>query len=444
MLVSILLNLVYLGLVALASPVLLYRCLVLGKYREGWREKLLGRLPRRSSDRPVVWFHAVSVGETLLLKPILEELTRQGLDCEIVISTTTQTGQAVAREKYPGCQIVYFPLDFSWSVRSALERVRPDLIVLVELELWPNFIREADRRNIPLTLINGRLGEKSHRSYRRIRMLVSNLLRRFRTIAVQSEEFALRFQDLCAVPETVWVTGSIKFDQVEIDRENPRTRELRRYFGISAGEVVFIAGSTQSPEEAFALTVYEELKPMFPELRLILVPRHRERFEEVAHLVAQRKLPLVRRSTGRPASDSGGQAVLLLDTLGELSAGWGLADIAFVGGSLTQRGGQNMIEPAAYGAAVLLGPNTWNFRDVVALLSAGDAVRVVQSEQDLGNTVYSLLAVREARAKLGRRARALVLPQQGATRRTVALLTHALEEFPAISGKPGESVSKAA
>ena len=442
--VSTLINLVYLGLLALASPILLYRCLVLGKYREGWKHKFLGLLPRRTSDEPVIWFHAVSVGEVLLLGPLLEELRAEGAVCSIVISTTTHTGQAVAREKYPNCQVVYFPLDFSWSVRRALKRVRPDLMVLVELELWPNFIREANRQEIPLVMINGRLGEKSHRGYRRIRSLVSKLLARFQAIGVQTEEYALRFWDLGANPTAVDVTGSIKFDQVETDRDNPKTQELREYFGIADHELVFIAGSTQSPEESYALAAYEDLKRTFPDLRLILVPRHKERFDEVAQLVLHRQLPLVRRSTGRTASDSGGQAVLLLDTLGELGACWGLADIAFVGGSLTRRGGQNMIEPAAFGAAVLLGPNTWNFRDVVALLKTGNAVRIVESAVDLADAAYVLLSVRDARLALGERARNLVLPQQGATHRTVELLESVLGDDVLIPRKPELPLSKAA
>lgn len=444
MLVSLLINLFYLGLLTLTFPILLYRCIFQGKYREGWKQKFFGLLPKRTSEKPVLWFHAVSVGEVLLLGPILKELGRQGAVCDIVISTTTQTGQAVAREKYPQCQIAYFPLDFSWSVRKALKRVQPDLMILVELELWPNFIREAHRRKIPLAIVNGRLSAKSHKGYRRIRSCVSKLLNRFKTIAVQSEEYALRFWDLGANPESVYHTGSIKFDQVETDRNNPKTQELKRYFGIAEDELVLIAGSTQSPEESYALSTYEELKPIFPELRLILVPRHPERFDEVAHLVAQRRLPLVCRSTGRPASDSRGQAILLLDTLGELGACWGLADVAFVGGSLTNRGGQNMIEPAAYGAAVVLGPNTWNFKDVVSLLSSGDAVRMVSSHKDLTNMVYSLLSVREARVLLGERARKLVLPQQGATRRTVDLLAGSLREGVLIPKKPDRSGRKAA
>ncbi len=424
----ILLNLVYLLLLIAASPVLVWRCLARGKYRDGWAQKFLGRLPVRSTDRPVLWFHAVSVGEVLLLQPVLKEMRLHRGDVHVVISTTTHTGQGVAREKFPDCEIVYFPLDFSWSVKHALARVQPDLVVLVELELWPNFILEAQRRNIPLALINGRLSEKSHRGYRRLLPLTRRLLSAFRCLAAQSPEYAERFRDLGAPPEIVHVTGSVKFDQVAGNRELPLTAELRRFFGLSTSETVFIAGSTQDPEESLALAAYQTLKPRFPALRLILVPRHKERFEEVAARVRDLRLPLLRRSAPSPAAAEShpAEAVLLLDTLGELGACWGLADIAFVGGSLTRRGGQNMIEPAAYGAAVLFGPNTWNFRDVVQLLLGGDAARVVRSGEELTAALAGFLADPESGRRMGRRARDLVATQQGATLKTVEFLLPAL------------------
>ena len=249
---AVLLNLVYLLLVIAVSPLLLYRCVMQRKYRRGWSQKLFGRMPERTTESPVVWFHAVSVGEVLLLQPVLKELASRRDDLHIVISCTTQTGHAVAAEKFPQCEVVYFPLDFSWSVRSALARVRPDLIVMVELELWPNFILEANRREIPLTLINGRLSETSHRGYRRIRPLVRRLLNCFEAIAVQNATYADRFADLGAASERIVVTGSVKFDQAETDCDNPRTAELRQAFGLSGDETVFIAGSTQEPEEELA------------------------------------------------------------------------------------------------------------------------------------------------------------------------------------------------
>jgi 3-deoxy-D-manno-octulosonic-acid transferase len=460
-----LLNCVYLLLLAAFSPVVVWRMLTAGKYRNGWGEKLLGRLPELSPSRGRIWFHAVSVGEVLQLRSVLPALLARRPDLdgrEIVITTTTVTGHAVAREHFPSHTVCYFPLDFSWAVRRAVRRIQPAAVVLVELELWPNFIRAVSDAGVPLVLINGRISERSHRGYRRIRPLMRSLLLRFDVLAVQSETYAERLVDLGAPPERIAVTGSVKFDGVRTDRANPQTAEIGRSFGLTTDDVAFIAGSTQAPEEEMALETWLALRDEFPRLRLILVPRHKERFEEVARLVERRGLPLVRRSgargkgraesgkrkaeSGKPDLEPGPKSrlsafgfplssaslaprpshlapVFLLDTLGELGACWGLATVAYVGGSMhVGRGGQNMIEPSGYGAAVLFGPDTRNFRDVVELLRTADAAHVVPSPADLTLIVRELLTDRNQAAELGRRAQAVVLAQQGATARTVELI----------------------
>jgi len=417
------LNAAYLLLIAAVSPWLLFQMAVRGKYRQGWSEKFLGRLPTRESAAPCVWFHAVSVGEVLLLAPVLKTFRGERPDAEIWISVTTHTGHAVAREKYPDCRIVYFPLDFTWSVRAALDWVRPSLVVLVELELWPNFIREVRCRGIPLALINGRMSERSFRGYSRIRFLIRPVLECFERLGMQTREYADRLVALGAPGQRVEVTGSVKFDGLATDRGNPRTTALRQAFGISEDETVLIAGSTQAPEEELAIRAWSALLPEFPRLRLILVPRHKERFEEVARLVAAKGFSLLRRSSGRVEDRGPAKPILELDTLGELGACWGLADLAFVGGSLSSRGGQNMMEPSAYGAAVMFGPNTQNFKQVVELLLAAEAALVVRSGDELTETLRRLLRSPEERARRGSAAQALVLAQQGATGRTVELLT---------------------
>ncbi len=435
------LDVIYVAFLAVVSPVILFRAIVHGKYRDGWREKLLGRLPGPRSNGPRIWFHAVSVGEVLQLQSVLNALRKERRDVEFLVTTTTRTGLAVAREKFPDDVVSYFPLDFSWAVRTAIRRVRPAAIVLVELELWPNFIFAARRQNVPLALINGRISEKSFRGYRRIRPLMRRVLECFGLLAVQNEIYARRLRDLGAIPSLVAVSGSIKFDGVETSRANPKTVELRRSFGIRDNERVFIAGSTQAPEEDYALDSWLTLRNEFPDLRLILVPRHKERFEQVARLIECRGLPLVRRTSVRGTNpearlfEKAGllkpagllahdklPPVLLLDTLGELAACWGLADVAFVGGSLTRRGGQNMIEPAGYGAAVLFGPNTHNFRDVVEMLLAYGAASVVTDPADLTATLRQLLSQPGAAEARGKTAQQLVLSQQGATAKTIQFL----------------------
>ncbi|MGE4002920.1 MAG: 3-deoxy-D-manno-octulosonic acid transferase, partial [Planctomycetaceae bacterium] len=316
-----LLNSAYLLLVAAVSPVLVGRAVRRGKYRRGWGEKLRGRLPRSAAKRRVVWLHAVSVGEVLQLRTIVPRLREARPDCDVLITTTTSTGHAVARETYPDCRVSYFPLDFTWAVRAALARVRPALVVLVELELWPNFIRETDAAGVPLVLINGRMSRRSYWGYRRIRRVMRPLLARFTAIAVQTDEYAARLLDLGAPPERLTVTGSVKFDGVRTDPGNTQTRMLRDAFGIRDDERVFIAGSTHDPEERIALDAYLALRKEFEDLRLIIVPRHAERFDDVAAMVGSRGTGLVRRS--ECARDGGGvkrapgrRPLCLLDTLG--------------------------------------------------------------------------------------------------------------------------------
>jgi 3-deoxy-D-manno-octulosonic-acid transferase len=429
-----LLNGVYLLLLAAIAPVLITKRLTQGKYRRGWREKLTGKLSRQYPERPCIWFHAVSVGEVVLLQTVLADTAARFPDAELLVTVTTETGYDVARTKYPQHSVAYFPLDFTWAVGNALTVIRPDLIVLVELELWPNFILTARRRRLPLVLINGRIGEKSFRGYARLKPLMTRLLSCFDALAVQNEIYAERLLALGAPTKHVHVTGNIKFDGVQADRDNPKTLELRSALRIHPSDRVLIAGSTQAPEESYALETWLELRNRFPGLRLILVPRHKERFEEVAKLVRQRGCTLIRRSEATTSIASAIPAnretevppVGLLDTLGELAACWGLADIAFVGGSLTNRGGQNMIEPAGYGDAVLFGPNTWNFKDVAEALLSHRAARVVAGPDDLLEAVDDLLRRPEEARRMGDAARAFVATQQGATQRTVELIATAL------------------
>lgn len=426
-----LLNIVYLALIAVISPVLLYKRFVLGKYRHGWAHKLHGKVPRRNSERRCAWFHAVSVGEVLQLQRIIPQFRAERPEFDVVLTTTTATGYELATKRFDDCLVCYCPLDFSWAVSRALRRLRPEILVLVELELWPNMIRAAYSYGARLMLINGRVSSRSYRGYRRIRPLLKWLLRRFDLLAVQNETYAQRLIELGADPQRVHVTGSVKCDALVFDRANPKTIALRSALGLAADQRVFVAGSTQAPEEAIALRCYERLVRQFPDLRCILVPRHPERFGEIAQLVEHQGWQLIRRS--QPAADEplrnrhpDRHPIVLLDTMGELAACWGLADVAFVGGSLTTRGGQNMMEPAAYGAAVCFGPNTQNFRDVVDLLLQENAAVVVDDEQQLWHAVQRLLTDPQLARDMGGRAQQVLLAQQGATQRTLDLFEHVL------------------
>ena len=423
------LNLVYLTLLTALSPIIIWRSVCHRRYRRGWREKLVGRLPVVSGDRPVVWFHAVSVGEVLQLQKVVQAFRDQTRDAfQVLITTSTDTGFELAQSRFQDCAVTWFPLDFSWAVSAALDRIRPTLVVLVELELWPNFLSECQRRGISTAIINARMSDRSYRGYRRVRSLIAPILRQITIVAAQNEEYAHRLHDLGVREDALSMTGSIKFDGVLCDRFNDQTAHLRQLFRICDSDTILIAGSTQHPEEQMAVDAWKQLSQSYPELRLIIVPRHRERFDEAAAAVLSSGCELVRRSHLSAGDSVPRTAVILLDTIGELSACWGLADIAFVGGSFGSRGGQNMLEPAAFGAAVMFGPSTSNFRDIVAQLLSASAAIQLDTIDSFMPAVQNLLQQPHHRNQLGHTARSVVLSQQGAIDRTISLLIRALPE----------------
>jgi 3-deoxy-D-manno-octulosonic-acid transferase len=264
------------------------------------------------------------------------------------------------------------------------------------------------------------MSPRSARRHRALRWLAGGLWRRLDVVAAQNEEYADDYRALGVSQDRIAVTGSVKYDGVCADRDNSRTRELRRLLDIRANDLVLIAGSTQAPEEEIVLKIYRQGRTAHPNLRLIIVPRQKDRFDEVAALLERSGEPFVRRSRLSPSSD---RPVVLLDTIGELGAAWGLADVAFVGGSLDgRRGGQNMIEPGAYGAAVLFGPHNWNFKETVTRLVEHHAAVEVADAAELEREVLRLLANAAARRALGAAAQRFVVAQQGATERTLDAL----------------------
>jgi 3-deoxy-D-manno-octulosonic-acid transferase len=456
---SWLLNVVYLALLAVSAPWIVWQAVRTGKYRDGYREKLLGLVPRRAGDATCVWIHAVSVGEVNLVATLLCELRSAHPDWQFVVSTTSRAGFELARKKYADLSVFYCPLDLSWAVRTAMRRVRPTLMLLAELELWPNLIAVAKQHGARVAILNGRLSDHSFPRYRRIRPFVRRVLERIDLVAAQNEESAARFRALGAPAERVHATGSLKYDGAPTDRRNPRTLALRNVAGFDDDDIIFLAGSTQEPEEQIAIEIFRRLSATHPRLRLVIVPRHPERFNEVTRLLDASGLVWSRRtelasqppappgvidskSTAPridlnshlkpPAKPGAAGRILLVDTIGELSAWWGTASIAFVGGSFGSRGGQNMIEPAAYGAAVSFGPNTWNFRDIVTSLMAADAVAVVQDAPALEAFVRRCLEDPAYATALGARAQQLVKSQLGATARTIALIETLFPAEPAM------------
>jgi 3-deoxy-D-manno-octulosonic-acid transferase len=447
-----LLDLCYLLVLITISPWVAYKAWTTGKYRRGLWSKLSGatgygvcpslkrkRRTQRPSltlqartyvtslpGHPTAWFHGVSVGEIHLLPQVVACFRERHPDWDCVISTTTDTGFDEALKCFPGLRIFYWPLDFSWAVRRSLRCINPTLLILAEVELWPNLLMAAKSLGVRVAVINARMSPRSLKRYAWLPRLARFLLHHVDLFAVQTEEYARCLRALGVDPGRVHVTGSVKYDGIPSDRRNPRTQEFRRLLGVDDGQLVWIAGSTQAPEEAIALEIFGRLQKKYPNLRLVLVPRQKERFDEVAALVKRSRHRFLRRSELN-AQVANRTAVILIDTIGELGALWGLADIALVGGSLDgRRGGQNMIEPAAYGAAVIFGPHVWNFRDTAARLVEADAAIQVPDARALELVVERLLSDAQERHRLGTRAREFVLSQQGATERTMACLDRLL------------------
>jgi 3-deoxy-D-manno-octulosonic-acid transferase len=433
---SLLLDIGYLVTLLLFSPWLVYKALTTGKYRRGLWPKFSGAASQRRDSAPCAWFHGVSVGEVHLLRQVVAAFRRRHPDWRCAVSTTTDTGFDEARKHFPDLPLFFWPFDFSWAVRRALRRMRPSLVVLAEGEMWPNLLLAAERQGVPVAVINARMSPRSFGRYRRLGGLARRLLTKVALFAAQTPDYATHLRRLGAPAGRVHVTGSVKYDGTSADRANPKTQELRRLLAVQEDDLIIIAGSTQAPEEEVALTIFRRLRPEFPRLRLVLVPRQKDRFDEVAALLTRSGEAFVRRSSlGNREQGTGNSpaalcslfpvpcSLTLVDTIGELGALWGLADVAFVGGSLDgKRGGQNMIEPAAYGAAVLFGPHVWNFRDAAArLTAAGGAVQVADTAS-LEAAVRRLLADPAERTRLGAAARQFVKDQQGATERTLDLL----------------------
>jgi len=417
-----LLDALYIALLLVFSPWLVYQALTTGKHRRGLVRKLLGLALCRDGDAPCAWFHGVSVWEIHLLRQVIARFRQAHPDWECAISTTTDTGFDEACKSFPDLPVFFWPFDFSWAVRRALRRVNSGLVVLAEGELWPNFLIAAKSRGVPVAIINGRLSPRSFRNYKHLGRIARALLKRVDLFAVQTAHYAERFRSLGVGPERVKVTGSVKYDGVASDRHNDRTQGLRQLLNIAEGDIVWIAGSTQPPEEEIVLDIYRRAKARYPSLRLLLVPRQKERFDEVAALLRRSGEPYQRRSELNGAV-ADRRAVILVDTIGELSALWGLADVAFVGGSLDgRRGGQNMIEPAAYGAAVVFGPHVWNFHDTANRLVEAEAAIRVSDSAALSEAILRLLSDACERQRLGTAAQQLVRAQQGATERTIRCL----------------------
>jgi 3-deoxy-D-manno-octulosonic-acid transferase len=411
-----------------SAPWWLWEMLRHGKYRRGWSERL-GAIPDRLLKQAwanTIWIHAVSVGEVQAISRVVEELKAQLPGWRIVISTTTDTGQKLARERFGDSNVFYFPLDLRSAVRAYLQALRPKLLVLAESEFWPNLLRWAQISGAAVAVVNARVSDRSLPRYVRFRGLLRRVLQNVQLFLAQSEEDARRLAQIGAPAARVQVSGNLKFE-VKLLPASTMLAPLMALVEHKGTGPVLVAGSTMAGEDEILLDTFRQVVARYPRALLVLAPRHPVRFEEVATLLALSDLPYQRRSQwdGREPIAGG---VFLLDTIGELATAYRFADLAFVGGSLVPRGGHNILEAAKFGAAILVGRHTENFREIIEVFCKADALRVVTPES-LTATVLELLQDRNQRIALGRRAAEVLHSQQGATERTVSALLQLLPEL---------------
>ncbi|MCO8122750.1 3-deoxy-D-manno-octulosonic acid transferase [Stieleria sp. TO1_6] len=423
-------NVLYLFALAILSPWILYRRLRHDRYRLGWQTKLFGLSANhasrlRESDR-CIWLHAVSVGEVNLLGGIIDRLNALDPDLEIAISSSTDSGYQLAVQRFGDQRVFFCPLDFTWAVRRTLRNLKPAALVLAELELWPNLIRIAKQQDVKTIVINGRLSDRSAAGYQRFGFLTQSIFQSLDQVECQDDASAKNFI-ACGTPAArVSISGSLKFDDAPHTRDCVEVHSRARWAGVDPWHAVWVVGSTQEGEEQMAIDIYRHLRQSHQELRLVLVPRHPERFDRVAKLIASAGLISHRRSVDASLNDVSWDPdrVILVDTIGELRHWWGVGHIATVGGSFGDRGGQNMLEPAGYGSAISFGPNTRNFADITRrLLDAHGAVRVHDIDQ-LQAFVERCLTDVPAADALGRSAKSVVEQHRGATDRTVTAIAN--------------------
>ncbi len=414
---------------AVSSPWWGFRMMTTSRYREGLRERL-GRVPARVraavGGKRVVWLHAVSVGEVLAAAGLVREMEaalaeRDGRDAwRVMVSTTTRTGQALARERFGPERVFWFPLDFAWAVRAWMRVLEPRMVVLVESELWPRLLAECRRQGVPVAVANARMSDRSFRRAMRLRRLWGRVLPGISMFLAQSEETAERLRKLGVTERRVRMSGNLKYDLQP--RPSAAAEVLRPLLGRRRSVV---AGSILAGEDEMVLEAWQGVLERVPQAVLVLAPRHPERFEEVARRVSS-GFALVRASemmarqggTGRLE----GRTVVLLDTVGDLAAVYGLGDAAFVGGSLVRKGGHNPLEPARFGVAVVMGPSFENFREVVANLEAENGIRIVHDVRSLMESLSQLLMDPVEADALGQRGLGVFARESGATTRTVEAL----------------------
>jgi len=412
----ILYDFVFLIVTIIHLPVYLFR----RKFHRGFLARM-GFLPRNLIFQHPIWVHAVSVGEAAAVRGLIQEIRKIYPQKQIVLSTVTATGNKIARAiAQKNDFVTYLPLDFGFIVRSVINKVNPDLFIIAETEIWPNLITYLSKQKIPVAVVNGRISDNSFRGYRMIRLFISPILRKVSLFCVQGEDDAKRLSVLGIDKKKISVSGNMKFDNAL--RGRGQDAHYRQILGLSPREKVFVAASTHSGEERAVLDVYRDLLNAYPDLRLLIAPRHPERAAVIEEIVRNSgfSAQMVSRISGGPDN---GRPIFILDTIGQLMDYYAIADIVFVGGSFVKVGGHNILEPASLGKPVIFGPYMFNFRDIAAaFLNAGAAVQV-SGPEELSAQVKKFLGGPDKVLAIGRRARELIENNRGATLKTAELIS---------------------
>ena len=424
---------IYLTASVLGAPYILFKMLTSERHRSGLYQRF-GIVSERTSKKPGIWIHGASVGEIITAKSIVDKIDREFPEWETFISTTTNTGYSVAKQNFSGKPIFYFPVDLSWITRKVLRRIRPSCIILIELEIWPNFLVSVYEENIPLIIVNGRISNKSFKAYRIISRIsgafYNSLTNKMNTYCARTELDAQRFRDLGISSEQVFVTGTMKYDNIPTHINENSKNELADLFRIKDNDLVLIGGSTHEGEEEILLRIFERLSKTYPNLRLIIAPRHIERTRDVSRLIEKKGfVPVLKTSVD--SSNYGWQnskkEIILIDTVGDLEKIYALSDYVFVGKSLVPSGGQNMMEPAGLGKPVVFGPHVFNFKEEVDMLLRNDAAKMVETEDELCEAIEFFIKNPEAAKEMGLRAQGVVNEKRGATEKNMDIIREILK-----------------
>jgi len=431
---NVIIDLAYLLTAVAISPVAIYKMLRYGRYRAGWANRF-GHISRKRPDKKCIWIHAVSVGEVNASTTLVRKLEAGFSEYEVVISTTTDTGFARANALFGSrlC-IFYFPLDFSSTMRRAFDEIQPSICLLMELEVWPNLVRIARRSGVPVVVVNGRISERSFAKYGLIKPVVRKIFRDITLVLAQTDEYAGRFRQLGAGAEKVFVTGSLKYDTAQITDKVEGADELAAKLNLK-NQRLWVAGATGNDEEQIILDVYRRLieQKQFEDLRLAIVPRKPERFDEVANLIKQAGFELIRYSD---IKNKGQQPfivhhplsiVFLGDTMGDLRKFYSLSTVIFVGRSLVPMGGSDMMEAAALGKCTIFGPHAFNFKQAVDDLLKANGAILVKDANELFDAMTKCLTDRDYASRIARTGQQIIRKNQGATARIAAYITKTLK-----------------